>query len=275
MPVEREATVGGIGTRYWEAEGPGDPVLFVHGNPSNADDWLPFMSRLEGKRRCLAPDLVGWGKSERPPNLSYTMDTLAWFVERFIDALSVARFDIVVHDWGAIGLVPASWRPDSVDRVVVMNAVPLTSEYRWHWVARLWRRRPLGELLNATTTRWSISQLLRQGVADGEQRGELADRISEHFDSGTKRAILQLYRDADPPKLEEAGRYLKDLRGPALVAWGDDDPYIAPRFADLYSMALGGKTRVEHLPGAGHWPWLDRPEVVDLVVDFLTTAGTD
>jgi pimeloyl-ACP methyl ester carboxylesterase len=269
MPAERRVIAGDIGTRYWETEGPGHPVLFVHGNPTSADDWLPFLSTLEGERRCLAPDLVGWGKSERPADLKYTMDTLAWFLERFIDALAVKRFDLVVHDWGAIGLVVASWRPKYVGRVVIMNAVPLTSDYRWHWVARLWRRRVVGELLQATLTRWGTRQLLRQATVNPDVRAELADHIMRYMDRRTKRAILQLYRDADPDRLGYAGRQLGGLQGPGLVVWGDDDPYLPTSVADLYGQALGGETRVEHLSGAGHWPWLDRPEVVDLVSDFL------
>jgi pimeloyl-ACP methyl ester carboxylesterase len=266
---ERHVVAGAIRTRYWEAEGPGDPVVFVHGNPTSADDWLPFLSRLDGVRRCLAPDLVGWGQSEKPADLGYTMDTLAWFVQRLIDALDIERFDMVVHDWGAIGLVVASWRPQVVGRVVVINAVPLSAEFRWHWVGRLWRRRVIGELLNLTTTRWATRQLLRQATPRPGSLPELAEQISRYLDAGTKRAILQLYRDADPWKLGQVGHALAALRSPALVVWGDDDPYIPARFADFYRETLGDDARLERLSGAGHWPWLDRPDVVDLVADFL------
>jgi len=272
VSAERETSVAGIGTRYWEAEGSGPehPVVFVHGNPTSADDWLPFMDRLEGRRRCLAPDLVGWGKSERPPDFRYTMDGLAWFVERFVDDLALERFDMVVHDWGALGLVAAARRPERVGRIAIVNAVPLSSEYRWHWVGRMWRRRAVGELVLATISRFGTTQLLRQVTTSPRARNEAADAIHRYLDRGTKRAILQLYRDADPARLGERGRALSELHCPALVVWGDRDRYIAPRFGDWYGQALGGETRVEHLADAGHWAWLDRPDVVDLVCEFLT-----
>jgi pimeloyl-ACP methyl ester carboxylesterase len=273
MLAERHVIAGAIATRYWETDGPGDPVILVHGNPTSADDWLPFLSRLDGKRRCLAPDLVGWGKSERPADLRYTMDTLVWFMERLVDALAVKRFDLVVHDWGGIALATASWRPRFVGRVVVINAVPLTAEYRWHWVARLWRTPVVGELLNATTTRWSTRQLLRQATPKPGTLPEVADQLARYLDGRTKRAILQLYRDADPEKLGRAGSRLGELKGPGLVVWGIDDPYIPARFADFYARALGGQARVERLSGAGHWPWLDRPEVVEIVADFLAEGA--
>jgi pimeloyl-ACP methyl ester carboxylesterase len=53
------------------------------------------------------------------------------------------------------------------------------------------------------------------------------------------------------------------------VVWGDRDPYIPASFADAYAAALGGPAEVLHLPDAGHWPWLDRPDVVGTVADFL------
>jgi pimeloyl-ACP methyl ester carboxylesterase len=271
MIAERRVSVGGAGTRYLEVEGaaPEHPVLWVHGNPSSADDWAQFLSALEGQRRCLAPDLIGWGKSDRLPAFPHTIDGLATFIEGFLDELGVHRFDLVVHDWGGLGLWAAQRRPEAVDRVVIMNAVPLTSTYRWHWIAQLWRRRGLGELLNATTSRPGTRQLLRQAVVRKEAIPELADQIHEHFDRGTKRAVLQLYRDADPERLEERGRDLHKLTGPGLVVWGDRDPYIDSSFADYYASTLGGEVRVEHIPDAGHWPWVDRPDVVETVAGFL------
>jgi len=254
-----------------DGERPQHPVLLFHGNPDSAGSWTPFLERLAGRRRVLAPDLLGWGESERPADFRFTMDALAGWTCDLIDALEIERFDIAVHDWGAIALAAAVRRPAAVDRVVVMNAVPFTAAYRWHWIARLWRRRGVGELLNATMTELGTRQLLRQATPRRATIPELAARIHRHLDAGTKRAILELYRDADPERLEAVGRRLHTLRGPALVVWGDADPYIGMRFADGYAAALGGEARVVHLPDAGHWPWLDRPDVVDTVCELFAS----
>ena len=56
---------------------------------------------------------------------------------------------------------------------------------------------------------------------------------------------------------------------PALVVWGARDPYIPARFGSAYANALGNAELLE-LPDAGHWPWLDRPDVIERVVDFLS-----
>jgi pimeloyl-ACP methyl ester carboxylesterase len=258
-------------TRVLEVQGPNAerPVLLFHGNPGNANDWKPFLERLEGRRRALAPDLLGWGESDRPKSFRWTMEALASWVGDLIDALEVAQYDLVVHDWGSIALVTSARRPQAVGRMAVMNAVPLVPEYRWHWVARLWRRRGVGEALNAITSKFGTRQLLRQSVMNPDARLELSDLIHAHFDRGTKRAILDLYRDADPEKFIPIAESLARLTGPALVVWGDADPYLGLEFADRIAAALAGEARVDHVPGAGHWPWLDRPEVVGTVCDFL------
>ena len=155
MIAERRIAVPQGGTRVLEVHGPRPeyPVLLFHGNPSNAGDWKPFLERLEGRRRAIAPDLLGWGKSDRPKSFHWTMDSLAGWIGDLLDALGIERFDLVVHDWGSIALAAAMRRPQAVNRIVIMNAVPMMPDYRWHWIARLWRRRGVGELLNAVGIR--------------------------------------------------------------------------------------------------------------------------
>jgi pimeloyl-ACP methyl ester carboxylesterase len=271
MIQERRIEVPGGGTRLLEVEGPRPehPVLLFHGNPTNAADWEPFLARLEGRRHAIAPDLIGWGKADRPAGFRWTVESLAAWTGDLIDALAIERFDLVVHDWGSIALIAAERQPQSVARVVIMNAVPLSPDYSWHWVARLWRRPVIGELVNATLSRPGTRLLLRQAVRRRDAIPAQADLIHEHLDRGTKRAILELYRDADPERFRSAARDLAKIVAPALVVWGDADSYIPARFADFLAGALGGEARVEHLSDAGHWPWLDRPEVVGEVCEFL------
>jgi pimeloyl-ACP methyl ester carboxylesterase len=94
------------------------------------------------------------------------------------------------------------------------------------------------------------------------------DSVLEHFDQGTQRAILRLYRSSPPDVLAAAGERLGRLQVPALVVWGLQDPYIPARFAGQYASALPDAQLVE-VPEAGHYPWLDRPELVQRVADFL------
>lgn len=213
--------------------------------------------------------MPGWGRSARPRSFDYSMHGLSAFLERCLAELGVERRKLVVHDWGSLALIGAQRRPELVERLVVIDAVPLLPGYRWHWVARLWRRRGVGELLNATTTRSSLALLLRQARGDrGPMPPQFVDMIWDHWDAGTRRATLALYRDADPDRLAAAGSDLGGIACPALVLWGDRDLYLPTRFAHAYADALPG-AEIEVLAGAGHWPWIDQPAVVDRVLGFL------
>jgi pimeloyl-ACP methyl ester carboxylesterase len=265
---EHELLLDGVRVFYRRVAGEGTPTVYVHGNPTHSEDWLPF---LERGGPAIAIDLPGWGRSDRPDpgRFDYSMYGLSALLERCLDELGVGRRKLVVHDWGALALIGAQRRPERIERLVAIDAVPLLPGYRWHWVAQIWRRRGLGELVNATTTRRSLALTLRQARGDrSPMPPEFVEMVWKHWDKGTQAAILQLYRHADPPRLAAAGADLAKLTCPALVLWGDRDVYLPTRFGDLYAQTL---PNAEFVPvdGAGHWPWIDAPEVVDRVLDFV------
>lgn len=276
---EAVVRVDGVRTFCRRVPGDGPPTLFVHGNPTHSEDWLPFLERIEGP--ALALDLPGWGFSERPPaeRFDYSMSGLGLFVERFLDALGVEEHSLVVHDWGGVGLIAAQRRPERLRRLVVINAVPLLPGYRWHWIGRrFWRVPVVGELANATTTRSGLRLLSRQGSpragAMPDEFVDLAWRSWRGDGSGrrSRPEMLTLYRSADPARLAAAGERLGELRCPALVLWGSDDPFIPVRFGRAYAERLPD-AELREVDGAGHWPWLDRPELVGWVNDFVTNSG--
>ena len=256
---EHTATLGGQPV-FWRAFEDGErtdraPVLYLHGVPTSSDQWLSFLERTGG----LAPDLPGFGRTGKRGDGDYSIEGYARFVDAFLELAGVERVRLVVHDWGAAGLVWAQSAPERVERLVVIAGVPLLAGYRWHRVARAWRTRGLGEVLMGATTRFALRRAMPRA---------LADTSWAHFDQGTQRAILRLYRSSSEERLAAAGAGLRRLACPALVLWGDRDPYLPARFADAYAAALGD-ARAEHLPDAGHWPWCDRPDVVDRVARFL------
>jgi pimeloyl-ACP methyl ester carboxylesterase len=265
---ERGDEVAGVPVHWREAPSPDRtraPVLYLHGNPTDGDDFLPFLVRAGG----IAPDLPGFGRSGKSATFDYSIPGYADFLEAFVDHLHLERFSLVVHDWGGVGLALAQRRPAAVERLVVINCVPLLPGYRWHRWARIWRTPVAGELAMGFTSRFALRRALRRAfVTSGDHVRGLADRAWSHFDHGTQRAALKLYRSAPPEVLEASGSRLGEITAPALILWGAADPYIPPDFARAYADALGGPTRVEITP-AGHWPWLDRHGLVDEVVAFL------
>jgi pimeloyl-ACP methyl ester carboxylesterase len=266
--TDSRAPVAGVELFWREAPSPEGraPVLYVHGNPTNSDDWIPFLERTGG----LAPDLPGFGRSGKPAHFDYSIEGYSDALEAFLSQRGIERYSLVVHDWGAAALGLAQRAPERVDKLVLMDCVPFVAGYRWHRLARIWRTPLAGELFMGASTRWAFKQLSREGTAaPGPASDEFIERVWQHFDHGTQRAILKLYRSAPGSVLERAGDRLGELRCPALIVWGEDDPYIGPEFASRLADALGGDTRVELLPGVRHWPWIDDPSVIDTVADFL------
>ncbi len=262
--------VDGVRTFYRRLPGEGPPAVFVHGNPTHSEDWLPFLERVSGP--AVALDLPGWGFSERPDRrlFDYSLEGLGSFIGRFLDTLEIGEHSLVVHDWGVVALIAAQQRPQRVRRLVVINAVPLLPGYRWHWVARwFWRRPVAGEIANATTTKSGLRLLSRQASPrPGPLPEEFIEMIWRARPAGTWPAVLDLYRSADPDRLAAAGARLDGIGCPALVVWGQQDLYLPAAFGRAYADRLP-EARLLALDRAGHWPWLDRPDTVERVVDFL------
>jgi len=246
------------------------PVLYVHGVPNNADDFTPFLQRTGG----AALDLPGFGRSDKPNSFDYSMVGYNTFLQAFIARQRWEKFSLLVHDWGGEALVTAQEMRDRVDRIVILNAVPLLPGYRWHRIARGWRTPVLGEFMMGTTTKTVSKWLSKEGRPSREPwPPEMLDSVWDYFDHGTQRAILRLYRSAPSDALAKAGAQLNLVEAPTLVLWGEQDPYIPASFAQAYAETLPN-AELNLLPDAGHWPWLDRPDTINLATDFLRNRNT-
>src|SRR4051812_24150696 len=151
---ERRAEVGGIEV-FWREAPPSDggpPVVYVHGVPTNSDDWVPFLEKTGG----FALDLPGFGRSAKPNDFPYNIDGYVGYLDGWLAKLGVDRYRLVVHDWGVLGMVLARRAPERVERLVLMNCVPLMEGYRWHRIARAWRTPVVGEVLMGLTFRANL-----------------------------------------------------------------------------------------------------------------------
>jgi pimeloyl-ACP methyl ester carboxylesterase len=92
-------------------EGSGDPILFLHGQPTSSYLWRNVIPHVTDLGRCVAPDLIGFGKSDKP-DVEYRFFDHAKYVFGFIEALGLEQVTLVVHDWGAgLGLYYAREHP--------------------------------------------------------------------------------------------------------------------------------------------------------------------
>lgn len=109
--------------------GDGPPIVFVHGNPSSGAEFDAVVSALGSSYRCIAPDLIGFGDSDKPTEWSYLPDEHAQLVASLLDELDLQDVTMVVGDWG--GPIGLSWclnNPERVRRLVITNT--------WLWSVR-------------------------------------------------------------------------------------------------------------------------------------------
>jgi haloalkane dehalogenase len=109
--------------------GVGDPIVFLHGNPTSSYLWRNVIAELPAPGRCLAPDLIGMGRSGKAPAGRYRLADHVRYLDAWFAALDLRRLTLVVHDWGsALGFHWAQRHPDRVRALVYMEAIvrPLT-----------------------------------------------------------------------------------------------------------------------------------------------------
>jgi haloalkane dehalogenase len=110
--------------------GTGDPVVFLHGNPTSSYLWRNIIPHVAAARRCLAPDLVGMGESDKSPAATYRFVDHARYLDAWFEAVGLTRnVVLVVHDWGsALGFHWSRRHPDRVAGLAYMEAIvrPLT-----------------------------------------------------------------------------------------------------------------------------------------------------
>lgn len=108
---------------HYVAEGSGDPILFLHGNPTSSYLWRNIIPHLTSQGRCIAPDLVGMGRSDKP-DLEYRLVDHVKYIEGFIEKMGLQNLTLVIHDWGsALGFHYAMRHEHNVKGMAFMEAI--------------------------------------------------------------------------------------------------------------------------------------------------------
>jgi len=108
---------------HYVEQGEGDPILFLHGNPTSSYLWRNVIPHVSALGRCIAPDLIGMGKSDKP-DLEYRFFEHANYVEGFIEKLGLENITLVIHDWGSVlGFDYAVGHEDNVVGIAFMESI--------------------------------------------------------------------------------------------------------------------------------------------------------
>ncbi|MEU1144514.1 alpha/beta fold hydrolase [Streptomyces sp. NPDC005863] len=279
---------GGAHQHYLD-EGAGQPLLMLHGNPSWSYMWRHVILGLRGSYRCVAPDLMGMGLSDRPRDLKGTpiAEYRATELVRLLDHLTAQHgapargWTLVTHDWGGpIGLRLAHLRPGTVGRLVLLNTIgfPWPPGYRLPWRLRVVRRGPLGALIHHTNA--FAHAAVRQGVCRPMPQAVRAAYLAPYRRAQDRGAVLRFVRDIplSPwdigwPQARQLGEELDgfvDL--PVFIGWGMQDPVFDGVTLAEWTRRLP-RAALHLYPYAGHYVMEDAADqVVRDLRAFLATS---
>ena len=262
--------VDGLGMHYVD-EGDGAPVLLLHGEPTSSYLWRKIIPQLPGRK--VAPDLIGFGRSDKPEDLGwYSYDRHVDSIGRLVAELDLSGLTLVVHDWGGpIGMRFAVEQPERVERLVILNTgigggrPPSDTWLRFRDVVR-----DLGGALD-------IGRLVEAGTAQG-----LSDEVRAAYDAPfptpESKAGALAFPELVPtepghPHAEPMNRVLAALREwtkPTLVVWGAEDTVLPPHFAERFVELIPGAQGPVLIEGASHFLQEDRPdEVAEAIRRFI------
>jgi pimeloyl-ACP methyl ester carboxylesterase len=271
-------SVGGLRT-FCRSSGSGDPIVLLHGFPTSSYDWRRFLAPLSEFGRAVAPDLYGFGYSDSPKGAEYTITGYLGFLRQFLSTLKIERFTLIGHDWGGtIGLAFALQNPGSISRLVVMDT-PVYSDWVAHFKVspsyvynrRMAKSGLYGSLVRLLLTRGRVRSLVTPHSKTTLSKEEL-DQYFFLFKRGMKDPI-RLYSDANLKAMEalsaQASAGLGTLRVPALIVWGEEDPFFPPGTPQRLNKDIKG-SELHILDGCGHWAFEEKPEqIIELVTSFL------
>ena len=235
-----------------------EAIVCLHGVPGSGRDFESLLPSLGQLGRAIAIDLPGFGQADKPSDFPYSVEGYQTWLEPALRELQVERAHLVLHDFGGpIGLLWAAMHPNQFASVTLLATGVLTG-YRWHLLGRLWRRPGLGEFLQRRTSPRLFRLWMRRGNGGGLDRDWL-DQLIEEDDDATRAATLALYRATDDPGSDVVGVSLAPYERPALVIWGQKDPYVAPHYASAQRRPFP-TADIQVWPDAGHWPHVQHPQ---------------
>ncbi len=263
---------------HYVDEGTGDPLLFVHGNPTWSFLWRDQIRALRDRYRCLAIDHIGMGLSDKPQDYAYSLETHATNLARFIEHHDLANLTLLGHDWGgAIGLLAATMVPGRFGRFVLFNtgAFPPPRVPRRIAACRI----PiLGEFVIRRLNGFALSAQVMASEDATKMDQAVRDGLIAPYDSWQNRVGIQRFV-ADIPLgkshptyavLEKLESQLGGLgKSPFLLVWGIRDWCFTPACLDRLQQHLP-EAEVFRVETAGHWVTEDAPaEVMERVSRFL------
>ena len=263
----------GIPTNYHEV-GHGDPVLLIHGSGPGVSAWANWrltMPRLATRFRVIAPDMVGFGFTERPAGVRYDLDTWVGHALGLLDVLRIGRAHIVGNSFGgALALALAIRHPQRVRRLVLMGAAGVPFALT-PGLDAVWGYQPSVEAMRRLLDIFAYDRrLVSDELAELRYRASIRPGVQEAF-SAMFPAPRQRWVDA----LASPEVSIRALPHETLIVHGREDRVIP--LANALTLARWIHRSQLHVFGrCGHWTQIEHAErFATLVGDFLAEASAD
>ena len=254
-------------------EGDGAPVVFFHGEPTWSFLWRKVIPPVrDAGYRCIAPDLPGFGRSDKPVDLDwYSYDRHSAVAGSLLEELDLRDATVVVHDWGGpIGLRTAVEHRDRIARLVVLDTGLFTGHQKMTdaWIAF----RDFVERTEDLPVGFLVRGACKRDPGDEVIAAYDAPFPNAESKAGARAFPLMLPTSPSAPGAEAGQRVLEALRGderPKLMLWADSDPVLPLSTGERFAAALG--TEVDHvIADASHFLQEDAgPEIGRLIADWL------
>ena len=272
--IGQSIDAAGIRTNYHDSGGQGAPVLLIHGSGPGVSAWANWrlvMPALAQHARVIAPDMVGFGYSERPAGLAYTMDAWVRQAVGLLDALGIARTDLVGNSFGGgLALALAIRHPERVRRLVLMGSVGVPFAIT-EGLDAVWGYTPSVENMRAIMDYFAFNQgLMSDDLARLRYEASARPGVQESY-AAMFPAPRQRWVDA----MASAEADIRALPHETLVIHGREDRVIP--LANSTTLADWLPRAQLHVYGrCGHWTQIEHAaRFARLVGDFLTEARPD
>jgi haloalkane dehalogenase len=257
-------------------EGDGAPVLFMHGEPTWSYLWRKVIPPVrDAGFRCIAPDLVGFGASDKPVDVDwYTYERHVELAGTLLEDLDVRGATVVVHDWGGpIGLRLAVDHAERIERLVILDTGLFTGRQRMTDAWKMFRD------FVARTEDLPVGFLVR-GACKNDPGDDVIAAYDAPYESpaakaGARAFPLMLPLTPDAPGAQAGERVLNALREdrrPTLMLWADADPVLPIETGERFAAAIG-REKPRIIPDASHFLQEDQgPLIGSLIAEWLTSG---
>ena len=259
---------------HYVDEGEGEPIVFIHGNPTSSYLWRNVIPHVTDDYRAIAIDLIGMGKSDKP-DIGYTYLDHRRYVDAFIEALELENITFVIHDWGSVlGMDYAMRNEDNVIGVAFMEALippgfPVASEPSPESIFGRFRTEGVGEQL-IYKEHYFMEQMLPNGVIRELSDTEMDYYRQPYLEDGTRKPILQWPRElpmggspaANVEIISAIGKWMQETDMPMLFFWAAGREGTAEYYVENMQ-----NIETHYLGNGRHYLQEDHPESIGRAVN--------